>query len=88
MRSRLGCKYLQSVPSARRGSSKISTITYKVVLHESEAGFAISCPALHGCWSQGADEAIANIRDAIREYLIVLDGRMAERFIYEIKIAK
>ena len=48
-------------------------MTYKVVLHESEEGFAISCPALPGCCSQGAteEEALANIQDAIREYLAV-----------------
>ena len=44
---------------------------YKVVVHESEEGFSVSCPGLPGCWSQGAteDEALANIQDAIREYL-------------------
>ncbi|HET6232932.1 MAG TPA: type II toxin-antitoxin system HicB family antitoxin [Longimicrobiaceae bacterium] len=44
---------------------------YEVTLHESEDGVAASCPALPGCWSQGATEAEAleNIRDAIREYL-------------------
>jgi predicted RNase H-like HicB family nuclease len=41
------------------------------VLHPSEEGFAVSCPGLPGCWSQGAteEEALANIRDAIEEYL-------------------
>lgn len=49
----------------------ISATTSKVVLHESEEGFAVSCPALPGCWSQGVDEdeAIANIREAIREHV-------------------
>ncbi|HEX5725741.1 MAG TPA: type II toxin-antitoxin system HicB family antitoxin [Longimicrobiaceae bacterium] len=44
---------------------------YKVVLQESEEGYAVSCPGLPGYWSQGAteDEALENIRDAIREYL-------------------
>jgi predicted RNase H-like HicB family nuclease len=44
---------------------------YKVLLRESEEGFAVSCPGLPGCWSQGATEAEAleNIRSAIREYL-------------------
>jgi predicted RNase H-like HicB family nuclease len=44
---------------------------YRVVLIESEEGFAVSCPALRGCHSQGAtrDEALENIRDAIREWL-------------------
>ncbi len=44
---------------------------YRVVLHPSEEGFAVSCPALPGCWSQGSteDEALENIGVAIREYL-------------------
>jgi len=44
---------------------------YKVVLQESEEGFSVSCPGLPGCWSQGKteQEAIENIKDAIREYL-------------------
>ncbi|HXH92768.1 MAG TPA: type II toxin-antitoxin system HicB family antitoxin [Thermoanaerobaculia bacterium] len=46
---------------------------YRVVLIESDEGFAVSCPKLPGCWSQGATkaEAIENIRSAIEEYLDV-----------------
>jgi predicted RNase H-like HicB family nuclease len=46
-------------------------MTYRVVLQASEEGFAVSCPGLPGCWSQGKDEreALENIREAIREYL-------------------
>jgi predicted RNase H-like HicB family nuclease len=49
------------------------SVRYRVVLHESEEGFAVSCPELPGCWSQGATEAEAmeNIRSAIDEYLAV-----------------
>ena len=48
---------------------------YKVVLHESEEGYAITCPALPGCWSQGATEeaAIANIQEAIEDYLAAIE---------------
>ena len=47
------------------------TMTYRVVLIESEEGFAVGCPALPGCWTQGAtrDEALVNIRQAIRDWL-------------------
>lgn len=47
------------------------TSRYTAVLHPSEEGFAVLCPGLPGCWSQGAteDESLANIQDAIREYL-------------------
>ena len=45
---------------------------YKIVLQKSEEGYILSCPALPGCWSQGVPEAEAleNIRDSIREYLL------------------
>jgi len=47
---------------------------YTVVLEESEEGFAVSVPGLPGCHSQGDTEAeaLANIADAIREYLEVV----------------
>jgi predicted RNase H-like HicB family nuclease len=45
---------------------------YRVVLRRSEEGFFVRCPALPGCWSQGStrEEAVRNIGEAIREYLI------------------
>jgi predicted RNase H-like HicB family nuclease len=48
---------------------------YKVVLNKSEEGYSVSCPGLPGCWSQGAteEEALENIRDAIQEYLAVVN---------------
>jgi predicted RNase H-like HicB family nuclease len=47
---------------------------YTVLLEESDEGFAVSVPGLPGCHSQGATEAeaLANIADAIREYLDVV----------------
>jgi predicted RNase H-like HicB family nuclease len=46
---------------------------YQVALIPTEEGYSVSCPGLPGCWSQGAteEEALANIRDAIVEYLEV-----------------
>jgi predicted RNase H-like HicB family nuclease len=46
-------------------------MTYRVILKQSEEGYAVSCPGLPGCWSQGATEAEAleNIQSAISEYL-------------------
>jgi len=43
---------------------------YKVILIESEEGFAVSCPQLRGCHSQGRtkEEALENIRVAISEW--------------------
>lgn len=44
---------------------------YPVVLIRSDEGYAVGCPALPGCWSQGATEkeALDSIRAAIGEYL-------------------
>lgn len=48
---------------------------YKVLLQASDEGYSVSCPGLPGCWSQGAteEEALANIEDAIREYLAAIE---------------
>jgi predicted RNase H-like HicB family nuclease len=50
-------------------------MTYKVVLIHSEEGYSVSCPSLPGCASQGdtEEEALENIKDAIREYLEVVN---------------
>ena len=47
------------------------SLRYQIVLHKSEEGYAVNCPALPGCWSQGEteQEAMQNIRDAIEDYL-------------------
>ena len=46
---------------------------YTVTIQESEEGYSVSVPGLPGCHSQGEteDEALANISEAIREYLEV-----------------
>jgi predicted RNase H-like HicB family nuclease len=42
-------------------------MNYRVLLIESDGGFAVSCPTFTGCWSQGKTEAEAleMIADAI-----------------------
>lgn len=44
---------------------------FKIAMYPSEEGVAVSVPSLPGCWSQGptSEEAVANIIEAIREYL-------------------
>lgn len=64
------------------------TTTYRVVLHHSEEGYAVSCPGLPGCWSQGAteDEALENIRSAISEYLATVE-ETADGEVREVEVA-
>jgi predicted RNase H-like HicB family nuclease len=64
-------------------------MNYKVVVHESEEGFSVSCPGLPGCWSQGATEAEAleNIQDAIREYLAAIDDLVSGQDVREVRVA-
>ena len=63
-------------------------MTYKVILRGSEEGFSVSCPGLPGCWSQGAteEEALANIRDAIREYLEARDLLVRDEETREVEV--
>ncbi len=48
---------------------------YKIRLEKTEEGYAVWCPGLPGCWSQGEteEEAIENIKDAIKTYLETVD---------------
>lgn len=48
---------------------------YQVRLKKSEEGYAVWCPGLPGCWSQGdtEEEALENIKDAISTYLETVD---------------
>ncbi len=65
--------------------------TYRVVLRHSEEGYSVSCPGLPGCWSQGAteEEALENIRVAIREYVEVAEelAKDADSRIVEVAVA-
>ena len=62
---------------------------YKVVLQASEEGYSVSCPGLPGCWSQGQteEEALENIRDAIREYLQAVEETLREAQVREIEVS-
>ncbi|MGA2903737.1 MAG: type II toxin-antitoxin system HicB family antitoxin [Candidatus Korobacteraceae bacterium] len=55
----------------------MSQITLPVAIESDDDGYYISCPALQGCYSQGEtyEEAIANIKDAIRLHI---EDRRAE----------
>ena len=61
---------------------------YRIALHNSEEGYSVSVPGLPGRWSQGATEreAIENIRDAIREYLSVVEDQLRGEDVREIEV--
>ncbi len=48
----------------------------------------MSCPALPGCWSQGAteEEAVENIRGAIREYLAAIKETLSSADVREVEV--
>jgi len=61
---------------------------YKVVLQQSEEGFAVSVPGLPGCHSQGAteQEALENIGAAITEYLEVVTELAHDKIVREVEV--
>lgn len=48
----------------------------------------MQCPALPGCWSQGAteQEALTNIADAITDYLAAMRDTLAGADVREIEV--
>ena len=62
---------------------------YAVALIRTEQGYSVSCGGLPGCWSQGTteDEALANIRDAIQEYLAVARELAGEFDLREVDVS-
>ena len=61
---------------------------YRIALHKSDEGYSVSVPGLPGCWSQGASEqeALENIRDAIRDYLAVVEEQLRGDETREIEV--
>ena len=61
---------------------------YKIALMRTDEGFSVSVPGLPGCWSQGAteQEALENVRDAIREYLAVVNEQLQGEEVREVEI--
>jgi predicted RNase H-like HicB family nuclease len=61
-------------------------MTYRVVLHSSEEGYSVSCPSLPGCHSQGEteNEALENIKSAIRAYLDAKAGLQCSEQVWEV----
>jgi predicted RNase H-like HicB family nuclease len=61
---------------------------YKIAIHESDERFSVSVPGLPGCWSQVAteQEALDNVRDAIRDYLTVVNEQLKGEEVREVEI--
>lgn len=59
---------------------------YKIALQKTDEGFSVSVPGLPGCWSQGVteDQALENIQDAIREYLVARDELLKGAIVREV----
>ena len=62
---------------------------YKIALHRTDEGYAVSVPGLPGCWSQGETEAeaLANIQDAIQEYLAARDELLQDAEVREVEVS-
>jgi predicted RNase H-like HicB family nuclease len=62
---------------------------YTICLRYEDSSYAAWCPGLPGCWSEGAtkEEAITNIREAIREYLEVAEILASNEEHYSVEIA-
>ena len=71
----------ERLPAARRKTAVASEcgsrhkwfMQYRIRLVQSEEGWSVSCPSLPGCHSEGEtrEEAVGNIKIAIREWLEV-----------------
>jgi predicted RNase H-like HicB family nuclease len=61
---------------------------YSVALMPTEEGFSVCCPGLPGCWSHGAteEEALANVREAIRQYLDVAKELAGRENLREVEV--
>jgi len=62
---------------------------YKISLHKSDEGYSVSVPGLPGCWSQGRTEteALDNVKEAIREYLAVIEDNLKDTDVREVEVA-
>jgi predicted RNase H-like HicB family nuclease len=79
---------LGGAKNGRQSSDEAVVMKYKIALQSSEEGYSVSGPGLPGCWSQGAseEEAIANIQDAIREYLAAVTELTKDAVVREIDV--
>jgi predicted RNase H-like HicB family nuclease len=64
------------------------SLSYPVVLIKSDEGYAVGCPALPGCWSQGETEgeALQNIRGAIQDHLAAINDSLKGADVREVEV--
>jgi len=62
---------------------------YTVVIQKSRYGYHVECPALPGCVSQGNSlkDALDNIKDAIRTYLIMIEQETRNQQTAEVRVS-
>lgn len=62
---------------------------YIVKVEKTDEGYAIWCPGLPGCWSQGAteEEALDNIKDAIETYLVTVEELTKDKVTRLVEVA-
>ncbi len=62
---------------------------YRIALRRTDEGYSVSVPGLPGCWSQGETEAeaLANIADAIRDYVAARDDLLGDADVREVDVA-
>ena len=63
-------------------------LKYRIAIHQSDEGYSASVPGLPRCGSQGVteQEALDNIREAIREYMLVVDEHLRGQDVREFEI--
>ena len=61
---------------------------YKIAIERTEEEYSVCVPGLPGCWSQGATEteAIDNIREAIKEYLLVREDLVRDSDVRYVEV--
>jgi predicted RNase H-like HicB family nuclease len=62
---------LLAVVDQEKYTSGMQHLTLPVNVEGNQDGYFVTCPVLQGCYSQGEtyEEAIANIKDAVRLHL-------------------
>jgi len=62
---------------------------YMVKLEKTDEGYAVWCPGLPGCWSQGAteEEALESIKDAIETYLATVEELLKDKTTRLVEVA-